>query len=218
MDNNKKNQQWIITQEGLLELSTSILEVVNQRIKSVIVTEINADSDDDHVPSARAVYDAINDISNNISTTPNISTRIVRGDIDDVPMEERTDKTIYIQTDGEDNWWSIYFWNIEDAEWIWVGDRQIDLSNYWTKSEEDLAELRQCLGIDELAEIIENLEVGAVSNIDAISDEDLERIILQAITDSYGEDDPIAPGPEEQDPNNADPDDPDPENPDDIMG
>lgn len=216
MGNTDRNQQWVLTEEGLLELSTSILEVVNQRIESSIVTEINEESDDEHVPSARAVYEAIN-------ATPHATTQIIRGSVDEnVPVDERDGSTIYIQADEDSDVWSLYFWNTEAEEWIWIGEREVDLSgidleNYWSKDDEDNAELRNLLGIDDIIDRVNNLENEVedleAGVVDAISDDEIDLIIDQAIRDSIDDlyDDPVEPGEEEQDPDNSDPNNPDTE-------
>ena len=200
MDNTNRTQQWILTEEGLLQLSTEILEVVNQRIENSIVTEISDESDDKHVPSARAVYDYIN-------AFPHMKTQFVRGDIEDVPLEERSDKIIYVQAEADSEYWGINLWNAEEESWIRV---DVDLSNYWTKDDEDVADLKERLGVNAVEDRIDALETG-VDNIGSISDDDLDRIIEQAINDSLENlyDDPVEPGEEEQDPNNIDPEDPD---------
>ena len=220
MENIDRAQQWILTEAGLLELTTGILEVVNQRIEGSIVQEISDATDDKHVPSVKAVYEYIN-------AFPHMKTQFVRGDINDIPVEERSDKIIYVQAATDSEYWAIYFWNAENEEWVWVN---IDLSNYWTKDDEDVATLKDRLGVnaaearlDTAEGKIENLETG-VDNIGSITDEDLQSIIAQAIEDTLADlyDDPVEPGDEEQDPDNSDPENPDvpvdPENPDNIMG
>ena len=57
-------EQQILTKEGIALLAKEILEVVNNRITDRIVSVIDENSDENHVPNAAAVYDSVNAVNN----------------------------------------------------------------------------------------------------------------------------------------------------------
>lgn len=129
-----------LDQAGIKELTEKILLEVNRRIKNRIVDEIKPD-DRTHTPSAAAIYKAIVNKSNYIFTP-------YEGNIKDI-IDPRTD-TIYLQRDDEyDSTWTMYVYDITTG-WLKLGDPKINLSDYWSKSEEDMELLKEQLGINDM--------------------------------------------------------------------
>ena len=58
------NEIMVLTKEGLQTFSNEILTAVNTKISDRIVSTINGSSDANHVPSAAAVYTAVNNVNN----------------------------------------------------------------------------------------------------------------------------------------------------------
>lgn len=112
-------------------LVTQILTKVNDRIAGRIVSTISDASDNDHVPSALAVFNFLRTIS------PGLKCEAITGTL----PETGDASTIYLQRDDEDDQtWVMYL--MIDNEWISIGDTTIDLTNYWSKSEADISALR----------------------------------------------------------------------------
>ena len=57
-------EELILTKEGISVLAKEIFEVVNNRIADRIVSDIDENSDNNHVPSAAAVYESVNGVNN----------------------------------------------------------------------------------------------------------------------------------------------------------
>ena len=172
-----------LNKQGLQDLAKGILKQVNARITERIATSISAESDDDHVASAGAVFRAIRDAQH---TT--IRTWI--GDINDIPMEERSTTVFYYQKDNaEDPSWNCYIWDAENQEFVKVGTSDIDLSNYWTK--DDTEALREDLGIPAIENDVAGLKGDVVriddsiatinSNIDNLATELEDRVRYEEI-------------------------------------
>lgn len=142
---------------GLQNIAKGILNQVNSRITERIVTTVDANSDDAHVASAAAVYKAI-------AGSQHTKIKVITGDIDVlVPLEERDPTVMYYQRDNEDDkTWMIYIWDVDNQQWINVGDTEIDLSNYWSKDDTD--ELREVLGIVTIENNVTEIQ-GDVSEI-----------------------------------------------------
>lgn len=174
-----------LDQQGVTSMAKGILEKVNVRIAQRIVQQLDY-SDTTHVPSAAAVLRAIN-------AARHTTIQTVTGDINEqVPLEQRSTDVLYLQRDTvEDTTWMMYIWNANpelhpdpDGEWINIGDTEIDLSGYWSKSEADMADLANQLGIPNIVLDIDNLkgDVAGIrqdittinGNIDAINT-DLEK-------------------------------------------
>ena len=155
----EKQKYDILDESGALSLAKGILDKVNVRISQRIVQTLSAD-DEKHVPSAAAVLKAIN-------SSKHVSIQTITGDINvEVPLEKRSTSVLYFQRDNEeDKTWSIYIWNADptldpdpDGYWICIGTTEIDLSKYWSKSDEDVAELSGRLGVDTLKTDVETLK------------------------------------------------------------
>lgn len=183
-----------MNQDGVQQLTEKILHEVNRRVKNRIVDDIKPD-DTTHSPSAAAVYKAIVNKSNYMFT-PYI------GDLSDIGTP-RTD-TIYLQKfTEEDTTWNMYVYDIT-VGWINVGSPDIDLSNYWSKSEEDMELLKEKLGInkmvteDQLIQLDENTIYSMIAEIDSKLRPDMPtytlsieyngpngRAIAATVTDTY---------------------------------
>ena len=129
-----------LDKEGVSNLSKAILTKVNSRIQDRIVTDVNETSDNNHVPSAAAVYTAISRMSH-------IKFKTHTGNIDDIT--EPNGSYIYLQRDNDqDTTWMMYVYD-ESLGWINIGDTEVDLSNYWSKDPADVEALKLALGIAE---------------------------------------------------------------------
>ena len=131
---------------GITNLSKAILTKVNSRIQDRIVSNIDETSDENHIPSALAVYTAINKMSH-------IKFKSHIGMIDTIVDPNPT--YIYLQKDDEeDKTWMMYIYQVPETEeesgsWITIGDTEVDLSNYWSKDASDVEALKIALGIPE---------------------------------------------------------------------
>ena len=158
-----------MTPEMLQLLVTQILGKVNERIAGRIVNVISDTSDDKHVPSALAVFNFLRTV------TPGMSCQTVTGSMDSVTNPNS--RIIYLQKDDEaDQTWTMYLW-VDDA-WVSIGDTSIDLVNYWSKSDADIAELREkLLDTTGLQSITDGLDLANVLRNDDTS----KAIILEWI-------------------------------------
>lgn len=140
-----------LDEHGLQTIAKGILAQVNTRINERIVTTLDENSDDEHVASAATVYKAI-------VNSKHMSIKFITGNIDElVPIEERDPTVLYFQRDDEeDKTWMIYIWDVDNTRWVYVGDTEIDLSNYWSKDENE--ELKKVLGVDILEAKVSEIE------------------------------------------------------------
>jgi hypothetical protein len=129
-----------LNRSGVSALSKAILTKVNSRITERIVSVIDENSDNNHVPSAAAVYSAINKMSH-------VKFKTHIGSIEEIT--EPNGSYIYLQRDDtSDKTWMMYVYD-EELKWINIGDTEVDLSNYWSKSADDVEALKVALGINE---------------------------------------------------------------------
>ena len=180
---------------GVSNLSKALLTKVNMRIQERIIDTIDENSDDHHVPSAGAVYKAINQMSH-------IKFKPYTGLIEDIVDPDP--KYIYLQRDSEsDNEWTLYIYDVEEFGWIEIGRTDFDISNYWSKSQDDIDALKLALGLDErfaninnnitdiqndIIEIkndIEELNIAMESKVDEsqlvkLTDEEIEAAVNEA--------------------------------------
>lgn len=127
-----------LSKEGVSLLSKALLTKVNSRIEERIVQTVDENSDAKHVPSALAVYEAINKMSH-------IKFKTHTGSIEDVT--DPNSSYIYLQRDDEsDTMWMMYVYDTE-LGWINIGDTEVDLSNYWSKDPADVEALKLALGL-----------------------------------------------------------------------
>ena len=174
--------QKFLDKDGVIELTRGILSTVNDRIDERIVTTISAYSDDRHVASAAAVYRAI-------ANSKHMSGEVIVGNIDElVPLAGRRTDKIYFQKDDEnDTTWSMYVWYVpedptEQSSWIYLGNTEINLDNYWSKSAEDVSEMKTVLGINTIESTLSGkLDKDALK---AISSEELQAILDGATYDT----------------------------------
>jgi len=135
-----------LNKEGVSLLSKALLTKVNARIEERIVTTLDEHADNNHVPSALAVFNAINSMSH-------IKFKTHTGLIDEVT--EPNSSYIYLQRDNEaDQLWMMYVYDA-DLGWINIGDTEVDLSNYWSKDPTDVEALKLALGLPEALAALE---------------------------------------------------------------
>lgn len=142
-----------LNREGVSQLAKALLTKVNTRIEERIVQEVTIDSDENHLASAKAVYNVIQKM-----THLQFKTHI--GPIEEV-VDPQTNY-IYLQRDNtEDRTWTMYVYNEVDG-WIAIGDTTVNLGNYWSKDPEDIEALKLALGLtqdfDQLTTKVAQLE------------------------------------------------------------
>lgn len=100
-----KDKEYVLTKEGVETLAKQILAEVNNRINKRMVTGIDEDSDDKHVPTAKTVYDAVEAIDRVLPLV------IADGDITKAQITP-DEKTLYVvRTSAEEK---------EGTPWIWL--------------------------------------------------------------------------------------------------
>ena len=166
---------------GVQTLSKALLTKVNARITERMVTSIDASSNDQHMPTAKAVYTAI---QNGIAGVTHLTFQTVIGPISSVADPQGD--VMYLQKNNEeDPTWVMYIYR--DAAWIAIGDTSIDLVNYWSKSAEDLATLKNDLGVNTIANDLSDLNVAFTAHMDSlvnITDDDINSAVNAAFTDT----------------------------------
>ena len=169
-----------LNKTGLATLAKGLMNQVNSRITERIVDTVSATSDNEHVPSALAVYRAI-------ANSKHVTIKTWVGDINDIPLEERSSSVLYYQKDDEeDPTWALYIWDEENEQWICLGNTDIILEDYWRKDETE--DLKSTLGVDTLEDDvaaiktdIQNIDeeiVGIKDDIDDIN-EDLDKKVYR---------------------------------------
>ena len=175
-DINKELYQFL-DQNGVNLMAKGILDKVNVRIAQRIVQQLDI-TDTTHVPSASAVLKAI-------QSARHTTIQTVIGDINvEVPLNERSTDVLYLQKDNEsDTTWMMYIWDADpnlhpdpNGKWINIGDTEIDLSGYWSKSAADMEDLANQLGIPVINANIEDLQ-SAVTVLDGRVDTIDEEIV-----------------------------------------
>lgn len=150
-----------LDRDGVSNLSRALLTKVNSRIQERIVADVTETSDENHVPSAKAVYTAINRMTH-------IKFKTHTGSIDTVV--EPNPSFIYLQRDDlNDSMWMMYVYD-EETGWINVGDTEVDLSNYWSKKPEDIEALKLALGITAEFETLVNNINSLRTDVDSLKD------------------------------------------------
>ena len=148
-----------LNKSGVSSLSKAILTKVNSRITERIVSVIDENSDNNHVPSAAAVYSAISKMSH-------VKFKTLTGPITSIVQPNTS--YIYLQRDNEsDTTWMMYIFD-EALGWINIGDTEVDLSNYWSKDAADVEALKIALGIPAEVEALENKIEAVDAKVDAV--------------------------------------------------
>lgn len=151
-------QNIVVLDKSRIEyLTRDILLAVTARINERIVQEVTGNGDNLHVPSTAAIIQMI-------AQAKFSRMQPIIGNINEmIPIESRIPNLIYLQKDSlEDQTWCLYVWNPPDDEtgdegfWISLGNTEIDLSGYWSKSEEDIQQLKTTLGLDNLDTYVRN--------------------------------------------------------------
>ena len=135
---------------GILDLTKSIFKTVNARIEQRMVNTVDEHSDVKHVPTAAAVYSAILNANH---------TRMVKVD-DHTKVENPDNRVIYLEpVPNTANTYAMFVWDDLDDdgtyEWVALGASNVDFTNYWSKSEEDMAALKEALGVDETSQKVD---------------------------------------------------------------
>jgi hypothetical protein len=166
---------------GVQTLSKALLTKVNARITERMVTDVDASSDNNHMPTAKAVYTAI---QNGIAGVTHLTFQTVIGKIDTV--DDPQGDVMYLQKDDEaDQTWVLYIYR-NDA-WVAIGDTSIDLVNYWSKSDSDLSTLKEDLGVNSLGTKVDDLKDAFDAHVDSIttlSEDDINSAVNAAFTDT----------------------------------
>ena len=167
-----------LSRDGVSSLSKALLTKVNSRIQERIVSVVDENSDENHVPSAAAVYTAINKMSH-------IKFKTHTGSMDEVT--EPNSSYIYLQRDdSNDNTWMMYVHD-EELGWINIGDTEIDLSNYWSKNADDVEALKLALGISEEITRLEERINERIDNVEAEIKETIANLPANLLFNENGD-------------------------------
>lgn len=99
------SQEYVLNKQGVATLAKDLLAQVNARIKKRIVTEVDENSDNNHIPSAKCLYDAINNVDHIMALV------IADGDITKAKITP-DEYTLYIvRTSAQAT---------EATPWIWI--------------------------------------------------------------------------------------------------
>lgn len=163
---------------GTQEMFNILLEVSDSGFKERTVTEINSSSDENHIPTAAAVYKTLKDILNGYDTPKesldalknyfnsiklkidkysdkdHLETEMITGQINTVTSPNA--HTLYLQRDNVfDKTWKMYIYSeieYDGTHWVCIGNTEPDLVGYWKKDQID--ELKEFLGVSEEVEYI----------------------------------------------------------------
>jgi hypothetical protein len=139
-----------LDKNGILDLTKSIFQTVNARIEQRMVNTVDEHSDVKHVPTAAAVYSAILNANH---------TRMVKVD-DHTKVENPDNRVIYLEpVPNTAGTYAMFVWDDLDDdgtyEWVPLGASNVDFTYYWSKSEEDMAALKEALGVDETSQKVD---------------------------------------------------------------
>ena len=105
---------YVLTKEGLAELTKEIFKNVNNRIQERIVTDVNDQSDVGHVPSANTVFNAVK----NLSKIKNLV--IASGNINEATIQADQNTLYIVRRNSTDVNGNIYIW-LENIGYINCG-------------------------------------------------------------------------------------------------
>ena len=105
---------YVLTKEGLAQLTKEIFKNVNSRIQERIVTDIDENSDANHTPSANTVYNAVK----NLSKVKNLT--ISSGNILEANITPDQNTVYAVRKKNTDTKASLYIW-IENIGYIACG-------------------------------------------------------------------------------------------------
>lgn len=163
---------------GTQEMFNILLEVSDSNFKERTVTEVNSSSDENHIPTAAAVYKTLKGILNGYDTPKesldalksyfdsiklktdrysdkdHLETEMITGQINTVTSPNT--HTLYLQRDNVfDKTWKMYIYSeieYDGTHWVCIGNTEPDLVGYWKKDQID--ELKEFLGVSEEVEYI----------------------------------------------------------------
>lgn len=105
---------YVLTKEGLAELTKEIFKNVNSRITERIVNDVSERSDSNHVPSASAVYNAVKNLSQIKTLT------ISSGDINEATITPNQNTLYVVRKTNTDTKAILYIW-LENIGYILCG-------------------------------------------------------------------------------------------------
>ena len=116
--NETKDQLYVLDEAGLAELTKEIFKGVNERIDERIALRLCPHSDDDHVPSAKTVYEAIDGLTQIKYLT------ITSGDITEANITPDSTTIYMVRKSATDVKATMYIW-LEDVGFIDCGGTTI---------------------------------------------------------------------------------------------
>ena len=160
-----------IDKAGLTTFAGELLTKVATNLDGKFVDTLDETVTNEQIPSALAVFNALKAIE------PTMDSKTVVGPIEDV--EDPSATTIYLQKDDEeDTTWTMYIY--ADEQWVGIGSTDIDLTNYWSKSE--VAELRNQVLDETGAEKVKEI-VGY--NTLLKNDEETKQMLVEYLSDIF---------------------------------
>lgn len=166
-----------LDETGVQTLAEGILGKVNTKINDRIVTELNDQSDDKHVLSAKKLYELLKTaggtdpeingkvtkltqdletLTGKVDGLANLTIELVVGELNtNVPAPKGS--VLYFHKDSDlDPTWDIYIYKEVSGSptWIAVGNTEVDLTNYWKK--DDIDNLKAALGFKDIEAITED--------------------------------------------------------------
>lgn len=156
----------VMTPNLVQTLITAVLTKSHELTIDRLVSNVSAASSDKKIPSALAVYNLFKTIK------PGMQCTTVLGSISSVDTPDSM--TIYLQKDDEhDKTWTVYLYI--EGKFVAIGDTNIDLVNYWSKSDADVAALKTRLfGGDSNEEVLAALGLANVLK----NDDSSKQIVL----------------------------------------
>lgn len=178
-----------LDEQGVVTLSKEIFLRLKSFVGGTIVNELSASSDDKHSVSAKKVYEIYQELKNATSgISPETSQKITKLENDLLQLTGRVDaiksftakvhigeltnigvpdeNAIYYHkaTNQETNWnISVYATYKGIKQWLTIGSFNIDMSNYWSKSETD--QLKNALNLPNMNQYWKKSEVNELKNV-----------------------------------------------------
>jgi len=115
-----------IPESTLIFLINALVAMIKQVPQVNITTTVNENSTNQQVPGAAAVYNFV------VSKVAAAVTGSIKR-VDELPRVG--DPMVLYFVRGNDNKYSMYFWDSDGDDWIALGEMEINLDDFWSKEE-----------------------------------------------------------------------------------